>query len=74
MPNNTKWASYDKVSEVLDISEDAIESPPSFGVSTDTGYLLGMAKINDKIKILLDIEKIISAEEIASISSQIGNI
>ncbi len=50
----------DKVSEVLNIAADDIESVPAFGTNIDTDYILGMAKVDSSVKILLDIEKILS--------------
>jgi purine-binding chemotaxis protein CheW len=55
----------DSVSEVLSIKANDIEDTPAFGTSLDTDYILGMAKMNGGVKILLDIDKVLSAEEIA---------
>ena len=52
----------DTVSEVLDISSDRIEPPPSVGTSTDTTFILGMGKVGDAVKILLDIDKVLTVE------------
>ena len=49
----------DKVEEVLDISDDRIEPPPSSGVTGKTDYILGIGKIGDAVKILLDIDKVL---------------
>lgn len=49
----------DSVSEVLNINGEEIEPPPAFGGSTDTGNIMGMAKIKGKVKILLDIDLVI---------------
>lgn len=50
----------DSVSEVLNIADGEIEPPPHFGGSdTDTENFLGMAKIKGKVKILLDVDKVI---------------
>jgi len=54
----------DSVSEVLNIKGADIEETPNFGAKFDTGYILGMAKITGGVKILLDIDKVLSAEEI----------
>lgn len=54
----------DTVSEVLDVTADQIEPPPSFGSAIDTAFILGMGKIKGKVKILLDIDKVLSAEEL----------
>ncbi len=50
----------DTVSEVLDIDGDQIEPTPDFGSKLDTEFILGMGKIGDKVKILLDIGKVFS--------------
>lgn len=55
----------DEVSEVLDIAEEQIEPPPSFGASVDTNFMLGMAKTEDKVVMLLDIGKVLSDKEVA---------
>ena len=57
----------DSVSEVLNIRAENIEDPPSFGASINTGYILGMAKLEGGVKLLLDIDCVLAAEEIARI-------
>ncbi len=59
----------DRVNEVVDVKAGEIEPTPSFGVSLDTAFILGMAKVGDKVKILLDIDKVLSAGDMAAISS-----
>jgi len=53
----------DKVSEVLDIAGDEIEETPSFGTEVDTDFILGMGKAEGKVTILLDIGKVLVAED-----------
>lgn len=55
----------DSVSEVLNIKGADIEEAPTFGARLDTDYILGMAKMNGGVKILLEIDKVLGAEEIA---------
>ncbi|MEE9609713.1 MAG: chemotaxis protein CheW [Desulfatiglandales bacterium] len=57
----------DKVSEVMSISVDQIEDTPTFGVKLETQYMLGMAKTGDQINILIDIDRVVSAEDIAAL-------
>jgi purine-binding chemotaxis protein CheW len=57
----------DSVSEVLNIKGADIEDAPSFGSSLNTDYILGMAKTGGKVKILLDIDKVLSSEEIGTL-------
>ena len=54
----------DAVSEVLNIKKEEIEITPSFGVKLDTDYIHGMAKMEGGVKILLDIDRVLSSEEI----------
>jgi purine-binding chemotaxis protein CheW len=54
----------DHVSEVLNIAGEKIEEPPTFGASVDTDFILGMGKIGDSVKILLDIDRVLGEEEI----------
>jgi purine-binding chemotaxis protein CheW len=55
----------DSVSEVLNIKRAEVEDTPSFGTRVNTDYILGMAKMNGAVKILFDIDKVLSTEEIA---------
>jgi chemotaxis signal transduction protein len=55
----------DSVSEVLSIKGPEIENAPSFDPRLDTGYILGMAKMDGGVKILLDIDKVLNSEELA---------
>ena len=61
----------DTVLEVLDIIPEEIENKPSFWARLDTSFILGMAKIKDKVVTLLDIQRILSKEEFSMISDQI---
>lgn len=58
----------DTVSEVLNIKSEDIEDTPAFGTTLDTDYILGMAKTEGGVKILLDIDKVLRADEIAMLS------
>ncbi len=59
----------DAVSEVLNIQENEIEDTPAFGMALDTEYILGLAKINGGVKILLDIDKVLSTAEIEGLDT-----
>ena len=59
----------DSVSEVLNISGDDIEPSPSFGSRLNTQYILGIAKAKGTIKILLDIDKVLTGDEMAGLDS-----
>jgi purine-binding chemotaxis protein CheW len=55
----------DAVSEVLNIKGADIEDTPAFGPKLDTDYIRGMAKVNGGVKILLDIDRVLGAEDLA---------
>ena len=57
----------DAVSEVLNIKEETIEDTPGFGSEIDTNYILGMAKTEGSVKILLDINKVLTATELSAV-------
>lgn len=52
----------DAVEEVLNITEGEVEPSPDFGTQLSSECCLGIAKIKDSIKTLLDIEKVVSSE------------
>jgi purine-binding chemotaxis protein CheW len=52
----------DAVSEVMNIKAGDIEDTPNFGSRLNTEYILGMAKIGGKVKILLDIGNVLNSE------------
>ena len=54
----------DSVSEVMSIKAEAIEETPTFGTKLNTDYILGMAKIGKSVKILLDIDRVLGADDI----------
>ncbi|MBW8017163.1 MAG: purine-binding chemotaxis protein CheW [Planctomycetes bacterium] len=54
----------DHVQEVLDIAGGDIEAAPQFGSNVDTDFILGMGKIGDTVKILLDIDKVLGGEDL----------
>jgi len=55
----------DTVSEVLNIKGEDIEDTPAFGTKLDTDYILGMAKTDGGVKILLDIDRVLRTDEIS---------
>ena len=52
----------DSVSEVLNIKGGDIEDTPAFGTTLKTDCILGMAKIDGGVKILLDIDEVLGAD------------
>jgi purine-binding chemotaxis protein CheW len=58
----------DAVSEVLNIKAADIEKTPTFGTKLNTDYILGMAKMEGGVKILLDIDQVLSRDELSVMS------
>ncbi|MBI4028608.1 MAG: purine-binding chemotaxis protein CheW [Verrucomicrobia bacterium] len=54
----------DAVEEVVNIIAQEIEGPPDFGAKLSAEYLLGMAKLKNGVKTLLDIDRVVTAETI----------
>ncbi len=52
----------DKVKEVLDIKQENIEPAPNLGANVHTDYILGIGKVSDTVKILLNIEKVLGED------------
>jgi purine-binding chemotaxis protein CheW len=59
----------DRVSEVLDVASDSVEDPPAFGSAVDTAFILGLGKVGSTVKILLDIDRVLTTPEIDAASS-----
>jgi purine-binding chemotaxis protein CheW len=56
----------DRVQEVLDIAGEDIEQAPQFGSSVNTDFILGMGKIGETVKILLDIDEVLANVDLAT--------
>ncbi len=60
----------DEVSEVINVNDAEIEEAPSFGTKLNTEYILGMAKMEGGVKILLDIDQVLSAEDLSQLTNE----
>jgi purine-binding chemotaxis protein CheW len=65
--NTIMGALADSVQEVMDLDPDQIEPPPRIGTRLDTRFLKGMGKRDSGFIILLDVDKVFSADEVAAI-------
>ncbi|MBY0504893.1 MAG: chemotaxis protein CheW [Bryobacteraceae bacterium] len=61
----------DEVSEVLSLAANEIENTPDFGEGAGAAYLLGMAKVKGKVKILLDIDQVLNSQELGGVDALI---
>ena len=58
----------DAVSEVLEIPNNEIEAAPSFGAKIRADFIQSMGKINGKFVIILDVDKVLSIDELSMLS------
>ncbi|STQ79956.1 Chemotaxis protein CheW [Hafnia alvei] len=59
----------DGVSDVLSLTTDQIRPAPEFAVTLSTEYLTGLGSLGERMLILVDIEKLLSSEEMALVES-----
>ena len=60
----------DAVNEVLEIPAEDIEPPPTFGTRIRTDFIQGMGKVNHRFVILLDVNQVLSLDELAELAEQ----
>ena len=60
----------DAVSEVYDLELNQIKDAPDFGTNIDTRFIKGLADVEEKLVVLLDLEKFLNFDELHSISGQ----
>lgn len=53
----------DKVKEVIRVEKKVIEPPPELTTNVNSNYITGVAKLQDRLLILLDLNKVLSSEE-----------
>lgn len=64
----------DSVSEVLGIPASQIEKPPQFGANVRSDFISGLGKIASKFVIILNVEKVLSMEELSSMVQAIEDV
>ncbi|MFY9844791.1 MAG: chemotaxis protein CheW [Terriglobales bacterium] len=63
----------DSVSQVIELSADEIEEAPPFGTRVKTEYLLGMGALGKKFCLILDIDKVLSADEFLAVTESVAD-
>jgi len=66
---STSGIVVDTVQEVIDIDEGDIDPPPKYGNNIDQEFLLGMGKVNDNVIMLLNVDEILSNDEMQNIGT-----
>jgi purine-binding chemotaxis protein CheW len=67
-------AIVDRVSEVLTFTEEQIEPVDRLSVTISAEYITGVAKLEDRLVILLDYEKVLGAEERVEVDSMLAGV
>ena len=60
----------DTVSEVLDITEEQLEPPPAICAHVDSKLILGLGKVKDRVKILLDVDHLLASGDLSAFSGE----
>jgi purine-binding chemotaxis protein CheW len=66
----TLGALVDSVQEVLELSESDIGAPPTIGSKFNPEYLYGMVKMNERFIMVLNVDKVFSADELAYVAEK----
>ena len=66
--NTTIGIVTDSVSQVMDLTADDIQPVPEFGTRVKVDYLLGMAQLGKKFALLLDVDKVLSTDELLNLN------
>jgi len=59
----------DKVQEVINIAESQIELPPNLNDTEGNQFIKGMGKVDDEVKILLDVETVLYHRELGKVTA-----
>ncbi len=71
--NNSVGLIVDTVSEVIDIPDDCVEEAPKVKNSPSARYIQGLGKVGDKVKILLDTQKLLFENEVDQLSESLSS-
>ncbi|MGB7863870.1 MAG: chemotaxis protein CheW [Candidatus Sulfotelmatobacter sp.] len=63
----------DSVCQVIELSADEIEATPAFGTRVKTEYLLGMGALGKKFCLILDIDKVLSTDELLAVTESVAD-
>jgi len=63
----------DEVSDVVYLAQDSIEPTPEFGTTVDTSFVKGVGRLEDRVVLLLDIDRVLSSSELDAIAQAAGH-
>jgi purine-binding chemotaxis protein CheW len=59
----------DSVSDVLDVKATEVKAKPDFGAAVSTDFISGLATVGDRMVMLLDIDRLLSADELSALAT-----
>ncbi|HSJ07689.1 MAG TPA: chemotaxis protein CheW [Longimicrobiales bacterium] len=62
----------DRVTDVAAVAETDVEDVPAFGAAVGTEYLLGIAKHGSRVRLILDVERLLANHELADLTGAAG--
>jgi purine-binding chemotaxis protein CheW len=62
----------DSVQEVIDLASDQLAPPPKIGTRIDTDYIRGIGRRDDDFIMILDIDRVLTAEDIRATTTTVG--
>lgn len=62
----------DGVSDVLTLEDDQVRPAPGMGSVIDTGHILGLGTVDDRMLILIDIERLMSSGDMGLIDKNLN--
>ncbi|MCP5244445.1 MAG: chemotaxis protein CheW [Burkholderiales bacterium] len=62
----------DGVSDVINLDSEQMRATPEFGTAIDTEYIKGLGTVDDRMLILLDIEKLMGSREMGLLDTTIN--
>ena len=69
LSNRTVGIVVDAVSDVTQLGVDQIKPAPEFGAGVDTQYISGLGALDDRMLILVDIERLLQADDLAVLAA-----
>jgi len=64
----------DEVKEVLTLDQDQLEEPPKTGGKRSSGFISAIAKLEDRMLMIIDIDKVLTTEELIKIDGLVENL
>ncbi len=64
----------DSVDEVIDMSPDVIDPPPSMGAGINSDFIEGIGKMNDEFIVILNIDRVFASDELLQFGSAVSEL